>query len=88
MKLCTCKLTTKLSEVAKIEIEINARRPVMIFLTLNIKVVMVDEVEDMANTIANEGNVIIMVNKVIDYVNVFNLCRRFLSLRRMRWPTL
>ncbi len=30
-KFCTCKLTTKLLEVAKIEIEINARRLVMIF---------------------------------------------------------
>jgi len=59
--------------VAKTEIETNAKRPVVIFLTLNIKVVMVDEVGDMANTIANEDNVIIVVNKVIDYVNVFNL---------------
>jgi hypothetical protein len=30
-KLCTCKLTTKLSEVAKTEIEINARKLVVIF---------------------------------------------------------
>lgn len=36
MKLCTCKLTTKLSKVPKTEIKINARRLVVIFLTLDI----------------------------------------------------
>jgi hypothetical protein len=34
---------------------------------------MVDEVGDMANTVANKDNAIIVLNKVIDYVNVFNL---------------
>ncbi len=72
-ELCTCKLTTKLSEVAKFEIKINARRMVVIFLTLDIKVVMMDEVRDLANIVADEDDAIIVMNKVIDYVNVFNL---------------
>ncbi len=32
-----------------------------------------DDVEDVANTIVDKDNGIIVVNKVIDYVNVFNL---------------
>jgi hypothetical protein len=73
MKLCTCKLTTKLLEVAKTKIEINARRLVVIFSTLDIKVVMVDEAGNVANIVVDKDNAIIIVNKVIDYVNVFNL---------------
>jgi hypothetical protein len=34
---------------------------------------MVDEAEDVANTIADKDNAIIVMHKVIDYVNVFNL---------------
>jgi hypothetical protein len=34
---------------------------------------MVDEVGDVANTIVDKDNAIIVVNKVIDYVNDFNL---------------
>jgi hypothetical protein len=39
--------------VAKTEIEINARRPMVSFLTMDIKVVMVDEVGDVADIPAN-----------------------------------
>jgi hypothetical protein len=46
---------------------------VVIFLTLDIKVVMMDEVRDLANIVADEDDAIIVMNKVIDYVNVFNL---------------
>ncbi len=52
-KFCTCKLTIELLEVAKTEIEINARRPMVSFLTMDIKVVMVDEVGDVADIPAN-----------------------------------
>jgi hypothetical protein len=34
---------------------------------------MVDDVGDVANIVADKDNAIIVVNKVIDYVNVFNL---------------
>jgi hypothetical protein len=34
---------------------------------------MVDDTGDMANVVVDKDNAIIVVNKVIDYVNVFNL---------------
>jgi hypothetical protein len=49
-KFCTCKLITKLLEVAKTKIEIIARRPMVNFLTMDIKVVVVDKVGDVADT--------------------------------------